>query len=140
MPSRINASHILVKTETEAFGILFDIRQGMKFEDIARARSLCPSGKKGGDLGWVTPGELVPEFEKAMNDLPLHKVSQPVKSQFGWHLIEVIARKQKDDSEAFKKQQVRQFLQQRKFAEAVHNWQQHLRTDAYVNIMDKELA
>lgn len=86
------------------------------------------------------PGELVPEFEKTMNSLPLHKVSKPVKTQYGWHLIEVIARRQKDDSEAFKKQQVRQFLQQRKFVEAVQNWQQHLRSQAYINIVDKDLA
>lgn len=75
-----------------------------------------------------------------MNSLPLHKVSKPVKTQYGWHLIEVIARRQKDDSEAFKKQQVRQFLQQRKFVEAVQNWQQHLRSQAYINIVDKDLA
>jgi peptidyl-prolyl cis-trans isomerase SurA len=91
-------------------------------------------------LGWVNPGELVPEFEKTMDKLPLHKVSRPVKTQYGWHLIEVLARRQKDDSDAYKKQQVRQFLHQRKFTEAVQNWQQHLRTDAYVNILDKNLA
>ncbi|MGL6029531.1 MAG: peptidylprolyl isomerase, partial [Legionella sp.] len=98
------------------------------------------SAIKGGDLGWVNPGELVPEFEKTMNKLPLNKISTPVKTQFGWHLIQVIARKKQDDSEAFKKQQVRQFLQQRKFSEAVQNWQQHLRAQAYINIVEKSLA
>jgi len=72
--------------------------------------------------------------------LPLHKVSKPVKSPFGWHLIEVVARKTVDDSAAFQRQQVRLFLNQRKFTEAVQNWQQHLRTDAYINILDKKLA
>ncbi len=75
-----------------------------------------------------------------MNKLAINEVSRPVKSQFGWHIIQVIARKQKDDSDAFKKQQVRQFLQQRKFAEAVQNWQQHVRTEAYINIIEKNLA
>ena len=98
------------------------------------------SAIKGGDLGWVTPGELVPEFEKVMDSLALHQVSHPVKTVFGWHLIEVLERKKVDDSVSYQRQQVRQFLQQKKFTEAVQNWQQHLRTDAYIKIMEKELA
>ena len=94
----------------------------------------------GGIWGGLTSEELVPPFAEAMNALPLHAVSKPVQSPFGWHLIEVLERKTVDDSKSFQQLQVRQFLQQRKFTEAVQNWQQHLRTDAYVNIMDKELA
>lgn len=75
-----------------------------------------------------------------MNKLQPHQVSKPIKSPFGWHLIEVIERKRVNDSETFKREQVRMFLQQRKFAEAIANWQQHIRTSAYVKIMDKELA
>jgi peptidyl-prolyl cis-trans isomerase SurA len=142
--------HILLKPEASMLpseslkqvnNIYQQLKSGKDFALMAKQYSLDAStAVKGGDLGWVTPGELVPEFEKTMNNLPLHKISKPVKTQFGWHLIEVIARKQKDDSETFKKQQVRQFLQQRKFAEAVQNWQQHIRTEAYVNIIDKGLA
>lgn len=142
--------HILLKPDASMLpsesikqvnNIYQQLKSGKDFALMAKQYSLDAStAVKGGDLGWVTPGELVPEFEKTMNDLPLHKVSQPVKTEFGWHLIEVIERKQKDDSEAFKKQQVRQFLQQRKFAEAVQNWQQHLRTEAYINIVEKDLA
>jgi len=142
--------HILLKPDASMLpsesmkqvnNIYQQLKSGKDFALMAKQYSLdASSAVKGGDLGWVTPGELVPEFEKTMNDLPIHQVSQPVKTQFGWHLIEVIARKQKDDSEAFKKQQVRQFLQQRKFAEAVQNWQQHLRTEAYINIVEKDLA
>ncbi|BCA93990.1 chaperone SurA [Legionella antarctica] len=148
--TQTHVRHILLKPDAsmlpsesmkQANNIYQQLKSGKDFSLMAKQYSLdAASAVKGGDLGWVTPGELVPEFEKAMNELPLHKVSQPVKSQFGWHLIEVIARKQKDDSEAFKKQQVRQFLQKRKFAEAVHNWQQHLRTEAYVNVVEKSLA
>lgn len=142
--------HILLKADPSMLpadslkqinNIYHQLKAGKDFAIMAKQYSLdAASAIKGGDLGWMGPGQLVPEFEKVMNDLPLHKISKPVKTQFGWHIIEVIARKQKDDSEAFKKQQVRQFLQQRKFTEAVQNWQQHLRTDAYVNIVDKALA
>ncbi len=117
------------------------LKAGKDFAKMAKRYSLdTASAAKGGDLGWVNPGELVPEFEKAMNKLPLNQVSTPVKTQFGWHLIEVLGRKQQDDSVAYKKQQIRQYLHQKKFAEAVQNWQQHIRTDAYVNIIEKDLA
>lgn len=148
--TQTHVRHILLKPDASMLpsdslkqvkNIYQQIKSGKDFALMAKQYSLdAASAVKGGDLGWVSPGELVPEFEKTMNNLPLHKVSQPVKSQYGWHLIEVIARKQKDDTQAFKKQQVRQFLQQRKFAEAVQNWQQHLRTEAYVNIIEKDLA
>lgn len=88
--NKIHAAHILVRSEQEAFGILFDIRQGMKFEDIARARSLCPSGKKGGDLGWFSRGQMVKEFENAAFSLKVGETSKPVKTQFGWHIIKLI--------------------------------------------------
>lgn len=136
-----DASMLPAESLKQVNNIYQQLQSGKDFALMAKQYSLdASSAVKGGDLGWVTPGVLVPEFEKTMNELPLHKVSRPVKTQFGWHLIEVIARKQKDDSEAFKKQQVRQFLQQRKFAEAVQNWQQHIRTEAYVNIVEKDLA
>lgn len=148
--TQTHVRHILLKPDASMLpsdslkqvkNIYQQLKSGKDFALMAKQYSLdAASAVKGGDLGWVNPGELVPEFEKTMNSLPLHKVSQPVKTQYGWHLIEVIARKQKDDSESFKRQQVRQFLQQRKFAEAVQNWQQHLRTEAYVNIIDKDLA
>lgn len=91
--NKIHAAHILVKTETEAFGILFDIRNGMKFEEIARARSLCPSGKKGGDLGWFGRGQMAKEFEDAAFALKVGETSKPVKTQFGWHIIKLIEAK-----------------------------------------------
>ncbi|MGC1181525.1 peptidylprolyl isomerase [Legionella sp.] len=142
--------HILLKPDANMLpedvkkqvnNIYQQLKAGKDFAKMAKRHSLdVNSAVKGGDLGWVTPGELVPEFEKMMNQLPLNQVSSPVKTQFGWHIIEVLGRKQQDDSTVFKKQQVRQFLHQRKFAEAVQNWQQHIRTDAYVNIVEKDLA
>ena len=148
--TQTHVRHILIKPDAsmlpsealkQANNIYQQLKAGKDFALMAKQYSVdSGSAIKGGDLGWVNPGELVPEFEKTMNDLAINKISQPVKSQFGWHLIQVLARKQKDDSQAFKKQQVRQFLQQRKFAEAVQNWQQHIRGEAYINILDKDLA
>ncbi|WP_058533993.1 peptidylprolyl isomerase [Legionella saoudiensis] len=145
-----HARHILLKTDASMLpedakkqvnNIYQQLIAGKDFATMAKRYSLdTGSAVKGGDLGWISPGETVPEFEKAMNKLALNQISKPVKSQFGWHIIEVLGRKQQDDSVAFKKQQVRQFLHQRKFAEAVHNWQQHIRSDAYINIIEKDLA
>ncbi len=142
--------HILLKQDAnmlpaeslkQANNIYQQLIAGKDFELMAKQYSLdTVSAAKGGDLGWVNPGELVPEFEKTMNDMALNKVSQPVKTQFGWHIIQVLGRQEKDDSVAFKKQKVRQLLQQRKFAEAVQTWQQHMRAEAYINILDKDLA
>lgn len=142
--------HILLKPDAstlpsdslkQANNIHQQLKAGKDFALMAKQYSVdSGSAIKGGDLGWVTPGELVPEFEKVMNELAINAISKPTKTQFGWHLIQVLERKQKDDSVAFKKQQVRQFLHQRKFAEVVQNWQQHIRADAYVTILDKDLA
>ncbi len=150
MVTLTHVRHILLKPDANMLpddvkkqvnNIYQQLKAGKDFAKMAKQYSLdTGSAVKGGDLGWVTPGELVPEFEKTMNKLALNQVSQPVKTQFGWHLIEVLGRKQQDDSNVFKKQQIRQFLHQRKFAEAVQNWQQHIRTDAYVNIVEKDLA
>jgi len=90
MPSKVYALHILVKTENDAFSSLYDINHGKDFGEVARARSLCPSGKKGGDLGWFGRGQMVKEFETAAFEMKVGDVSKPVKTQFGWHLIKVI--------------------------------------------------
>lgn len=148
--TKTHVRHILIKSDANTTiedankqinNLYQQIRSGKDFGLMAKQYSLdAASATKGGDLGWVTADELVPAFAEAMDKLPLHTVSEPVKSPFGWHLIEVIERKKIDDSMAFKRQQIRQFLQQRKFTEAVQNWQQHLRADSYVNILDKALA
>lgn len=93
MPSKVHAEHILVKTNEEANSILFDVRRGANFEDIARARSVCPSGKKGGDLGWFGRGMMVKEFEDAVFSTPPGSISGIVKTQFGYHIIKVLETK-----------------------------------------------
>ena len=89
MPSKVNASHILVKTESEANVALYDVTHGKSFEDTAKQVSICPSGKKGGSLGWFGRGQMVKEFENAAFSLKKGEISKPVKSQFGWHIIKV---------------------------------------------------
>lgn len=89
MPNKVNASHILVKTESEANVILYDVTHGKGFEEIAKAKSLCPSGKKGGCLGWFGRNQMVKEFESAAFSLKKGEISKPVKTQFGWHIIKV---------------------------------------------------
>lgn len=147
---KTHVRHILLKqaasmTEAEAKkqieNLYQQLKSGKDFAVMAKKYSLDQaSAIKGGDMGWVISEELVPAFAEAMNELPLHQVSKPVKSLFGWHLIEVLERKTVDDSVAFQRQQVHQFLHQRKFAEAVQNWQQHMRSSAFVNIVDENLA
>lgn len=138
---RPDASNTAEEARQRANNIYQQLKSGKDFAVMAKQYSLdVTSAIKGGDLGWVSPGDLVAEFEKTMDALPVHVVSKPVKSVFGWHIIEVLARKKVDDSESFKRQQVRQYLQQKKFTEAVQNWQQHLRAQAYIKVIDKELA
>lgn len=148
--TKTHVRHILLKpgvnmTEAEAnrqiHNLYEQLKSGKDFAAMARQYSLDhASAAKGGDLGWVTADELVPSFAEVMNQLALNKISKPVKTPFGWHLIQVLERKTVDDSDAYQRQQVRQFLYQRKFNEAVQNWQQHMRSSAYVQIIEKDLA
>ena len=90
MPSQVHAKHILVKTEDEANSILFDLKHGKDFDEIAKEKSICPSGKKGGDLGWFGRGMMVKEFENAAFSGKKGEVLGPIKTEFGWHLIKII--------------------------------------------------
>lgn len=90
MTTEIKASHILVKTEQEAQNLLQQIKNGASFEYLAQENSLCPSGKSGGDLGSFGKGMMVKPFEDAAFALnEIGEVSEPVKTQFGWHLIKL---------------------------------------------------
>lgn len=148
--TKAHVRHILVKQDSsmttddaqkQIQNIYQQLKSGKDFASMAKRYSVdAASAVNGGDLGWVDSSDVVPEFAKSMETLPLHQLSKPVKSPFGWHLIEVLERKKVDDSQAFQRQQVRQFLSQRKFAEAAQNWVQHIRSDAYIKVMDKDLA
>ena len=90
MPKKIHACHILIKTDQEANVAYYDVTHGMAFGDIAKARSICPSAKKGGDLGWFGRGKMVKEFENVAFSTNKGEISKPFKTQFGWHIVKVV--------------------------------------------------
>jgi parvulin-like peptidyl-prolyl isomerase len=87
MPDKVHCAHILVKTESEAKAVLERLKKGEKFGAVAQAVSLCPSGKRGGDLGTFTRGKMVREFENAAFALQKGQISAIVKTKFGYHVI-----------------------------------------------------
>ena len=87
MVDKVHCAHILVKTEQEAKTISDQLNKGVSFSKIAMEKSLCPSGKRGGDLGTFSRGKMVREFEQAAFNLQKGQISQPVKTEFGWHII-----------------------------------------------------
>jgi len=93
MVNQVRAQHILVKTEKEAQNLLEELKKGASFERLAQLHSLCPSGKRGGDLGYFGRGQMVRPFELAAFQLDNGQVSEPVKTEFGWHLVKVIDKK-----------------------------------------------
>lgn len=93
MTTEVRASHILVATEEEANNLRNEIINGKNFADVAAEYSKCPSGANGGDLGYFGRGMMVKPFENAAFELEVGELSQPVQTQFGWHLIEVTDKK-----------------------------------------------
>lgn len=91
--SKASARHILVKDEKTCEDIKKKIESGTSFADAAKEHSTCPSGQKGGDLGEFGPGQMVPEFDKVVFSEAVGKVHGPIKTQFGYHLIEITGRK-----------------------------------------------
>ena len=87
------ASHILVKDYDLARKLRQEIKQGARFEELARQHSTCPSKSSGGDLGWFGPGKMVKEFEDACRKIGVGSISDPVKTQFGYHLVKVTGKK-----------------------------------------------
>jgi peptidyl-prolyl cis-trans isomerase SurA len=103
-----------------------------KFEDLAKANSEDGSAEQGGDLGWVSPGGFVPEFEQAMDALPLNGISDPVPSRFGVHLIQVLERRDVVLETKQLREQARQALRERKYDEAYGDWMKELRARAFI--------
>ncbi len=120
-----------VKRRLEEFKVRIEAGQ-IEFGTLARLHSVDPSGSRGGDLGWVYPGDTVPEFERAMNALKIGEVSGPVQSPFGWHLIQVNERRTEPASAERSRQAARQALRERKSEEAYQDWLRQLRDKTYV--------
>ena len=87
MPNKVHCAHILIKTQTEANAVLERLKKGEKFAKIAKEVSLCPSKKRGGDLGTFGRGKMVKEFEKAAFALQKGQISPVIKTKFGYHII-----------------------------------------------------
>jgi peptidyl-prolyl cis-trans isomerase SurA len=135
---------ILIKTneavsEADAKHRLEDLRErivqgGASFAEMARLYSQDGSAARGGDLGWVYPGDTVPDFERAMDALKPGEISEPVKSPFGWHLIQVLERRTAGMSADRRRMMARQALRERKSDEAYQEWLRQLRDQTYVEL------
>lgn len=90
--AQASAKHILVETEEECEGLKTEINGGADFSEIAKKHSKCPSGQNGGDLGAFGPGEMVPEFDKVVFNEDIGMTHGPIKTQFGFHLIQITNR------------------------------------------------
>ncbi len=141
--SQTHARHILIKTsevinDAEARRRLVALKErldnGADFAELARTTSQDMSASKGGDLGWLYPGDTVPEFERVMDALAPGKVSDPVQSPFGWHLIQVVERRVQDASNERQRAAARAALRERKAEEVYQDWVRQVRDRAYVEI------
>ncbi|WP_207951743.1 peptidylprolyl isomerase [Pseudomaricurvus alcaniphilus] len=136
--------HILIKpsailSDEEAKAKLAQVREkilaGADFAEMAKANSEdVGSMLSGGDLGWSLPGKFVPEFERTINNTAVGEISQPFRSQFGWHILQVQERRQQDMSEQVRINQANMLLRSRRFDEERINWLQEIRSEAYVEI------
>ena len=138
-----HARHILIRvnevvSEEDARHRLEALKErldnGADFAELARLHSQDLSAAKGGDLGWLYQGDTVPEFERAMDGLKVGEVSQPIRTPFGWHLIQILERRTEDASADRKRLLARQALRARKSDEAYQDWLRQMRDRAYVEI------
>jgi peptidyl-prolyl cis-trans isomerase SurA len=138
-----HSRHILIKlseimSEKEGKQKMDNIKErldnGEKFEALARQYSEDSTASNGGDLGWINPGDTVPQFEKAMNELKDNQISPPVRTQFGWHVIQVIERRSQDMSKEAARLKARQEIRAKKADEAYQDWIRELRDRAYVEL------
>lgn len=141
--TQTHARHILIKTsevlnDAEARRRLTGLKErldnGGDFAELARTNSQDLSSSKGGDLGWLYPGDTVPEFQRVMDNLKVGEVSEPVQSPFGWHLIQVVERRIDEVSLERQRAAARMTLRDRKAEEVYQDWVRQLRDNAYVEI------
>lgn len=138
-----HAHHILIRVNelvSEADGkVKIDrlkdrLDAGAKFEDVAKVNSEDGSAAKGGDLGWLNPGDTVGEFQDAMNKLAINQISAPVRTPFGWHIIQVLERRKQDVTAERERAEAQLAIRQRKADEQFQAWVREVRDRAYVEI------
>ena len=145
MVEQTKPRHILVKpneirSESETQHLINEIHDDVvadpeQFPILAKTYSDDPgSAMQGGELGWVNPGTMVPEFEKVMSETQPGGISEPFQSNFGWHILQVEERRRQDMSEEFRRNRARQMLQRRRFDEELDGWLREIRQNAYVEI------
>jgi peptidyl-prolyl cis-trans isomerase SurA len=148
MVKQTHARHILIRTSSEvsdeqARATLTTLKQqiesGGNFAELASEFSEDPGSKiKGGDLGWAGPGDFVAAFETVADSLPIGQISEPFKSPFGWHILEVIEIRDYDQSKSNKENQARDAIQKRKVDEELRLWLRRIRDEAYVEFIDND--
>jgi len=138
-----HARHILVRvneivSESDAKAKIDRLKDridsGTKFEELAKLNSEDTTSAKGGDLGWVNPGDTVPEFDEAMKKLEPNQISAPVRTPFGWHLIQVLERRRQDITGTRERTDAQAAIRQRKADEAFQDWVRQIRDRAYVEV------
>jgi len=144
MVKQTRASHILLKpsairSEAQTIALAKELRQralnGESFRDLAKEYSEdIGSAQEGGDLGWTTPGQLVPQFQKAMDETSPGEIHEPVASDYGWHVIKVIERRNQDVTKDMRKQIARNIIHERKYADELDIWLRKIRSEAFVDI------
>ena len=140
--------HILIRasealSESEARRRLLDLRERIvtgraDFAELARVHSDDATAARGGELDWIYPGDTVPDFERAYQDLPIGEIGQPVRTPFGFHLIQVLERRAADMSPERRRLQARQTLRERKADEAYQEWLRQVRDQSYVELRLEE--
>jgi peptidyl-prolyl cis-trans isomerase SurA len=138
-----HARHILVRvneivSESDAKAKIDRLKDridsGAKFEELAKLNSEDTTSAKGGDLGWLNPGDTVPEFDEAMKKLEPNQISTPVRTPFGWHLIQVLERRRQDITGDRARSEAQVAIRQRKADEAFQDWVRQIRDRAYVEV------
>jgi peptidyl-prolyl cis-trans isomerase SurA len=145
MVKQFKVRHILIKpsalftdkeAKTKADTIYQKIVDGADFEELAREYSEDIGSKQsGGDLSWSRPGQFVPAFEKAMQTTPIGQISDPFRSEFGWHILKVDATRTEDMFDVVKRNQVVSILRQRRFQDELQQWIKELREEAYIEVL-----
>jgi peptidyl-prolyl cis-trans isomerase SurA len=144
MVEQTSVRHVLIETNdlvtdddarTRLEQLKLRLEGGADFAEIARTNSDDrATALEGGDLGWVSPGQMVPDFEEVMNRVPTGAISRPFQTEYGWHILQVVDRRSYDGTEEVRRAKARAAIKQRKVEEKYQTWLRELRDEAYVEL------